>query len=77
MGLSYDRRVPEELLKALEPGGFAHSLVEFGGSGMWALDPSRCAQSSHSTAEPLKARKRSWRQCARTWPPPVLQQTLT
>jgi hypothetical protein len=38
MGLSYDRRVPEELLKALEPGGFAHSLVEFGGSGMWALD---------------------------------------
>jgi hypothetical protein len=38
MGLSDDRRVPEELLKALEPGGFAHSLVEFGGSGMWALD---------------------------------------
>jgi hypothetical protein len=38
MGLSYDRRVPEELLRALEPGGFAHSLVEFGGSGMWALD---------------------------------------
>lgn len=38
MGLSYDRRVPEEFLKALEPGGFAHSLVEFGGSGMWALD---------------------------------------
>ena len=38
MGLSYDRRVPEESLKALEPGGFAHSLVEFGGSGMWALD---------------------------------------
>jgi hypothetical protein len=38
MGLSYDRRVPEELLKALEPGGFAHSLVGFGGSGMWALD---------------------------------------
>ena len=38
MGLSYDRRVPEQLLKALEPGGFAHSLVEFGGSGMWALD---------------------------------------
>jgi hypothetical protein len=38
MGLNYDRRVPEELLKALEPGGFAHSLVEFGGSGMWALD---------------------------------------
>jgi len=38
MGLSYDRRVPEELLKALEPGGFAHSLVEFGDSGMWALD---------------------------------------
>jgi hypothetical protein len=38
MGLSYDRRVPEELLKALEYGGFAHSLVEFGGSGMWALD---------------------------------------
>jgi hypothetical protein len=38
MVLSYDRRVPEELLTALEPGGFAHSLVEFGGSGMWALD---------------------------------------
>jgi hypothetical protein len=38
MGLSYDRRAPEELLRALEPGGFAHSLVEFGGSGMWALD---------------------------------------
>ena len=38
MGLSYDRRVPDELLRALEPGGFAHSLVEFGGSGMWALD---------------------------------------
>ena len=36
--LSYDRRVPEELLVALEPGGFAHSLVEFGCSGMWALD---------------------------------------
>ena len=38
MGMSYDRRVPNELLKVLEPGGFAHSLVEFGGSGMWALD---------------------------------------
>jgi hypothetical protein len=38
MGLNYDRRVPEEILRALEPGGFAHSLVEFGGSGMWALD---------------------------------------
>lgn len=38
MGMSYDRRVPDELLKALEPGGFAHSLAEFGGSGMWALD---------------------------------------
>jgi hypothetical protein len=38
MGMSYDRRVSNELLKALEPGGFAHSLVEFGGSGMWALD---------------------------------------
>ena len=38
MSLSYDRRVPDELLVALEPGGFGHSLVEFGGSGMWALD---------------------------------------
>jgi hypothetical protein len=38
MGLSYDRRVPGDLLKALAPGGFGHSLVEFGGSGMWALD---------------------------------------
>jgi hypothetical protein len=38
MSLSYDRRVADELLAALEPGGFAHSLVDFGGSGMWALD---------------------------------------
>ncbi len=38
MSLSYDRRVADELLAALEPGGFAHSLAEFGGSGMWALD---------------------------------------
>ena len=38
MGMSYDRRVPDELLSALGPGGFAHSLVEFSGSGMWALD---------------------------------------
>lgn len=38
MSLSYDRRVADELLVALEPGGFAHSLVEFGRSGMWALD---------------------------------------
>ena len=38
MSLSYDRRVADELLAALEPGGFAHSLAEFSGSGMWALD---------------------------------------
>jgi hypothetical protein len=36
--MSYDRRVPEALLAVLRPGGFAHSLVEFGASGMWALD---------------------------------------
>ena len=38
MAMSYDRRVPEALLAALLPGGFAHSLAEFGASGMWALD---------------------------------------
>jgi hypothetical protein len=38
MGLSYDRRAPQELLDALRPGGWAHSLVEYGRSGQYALD---------------------------------------
>ena len=38
MAMSYDRRAPQALLAALRQGGFAHSMVEFGGSGMWALD---------------------------------------
>jgi len=36
--LSYDRHVPDELLSALEPKGWAHSLVEYGRSGQYALD---------------------------------------
>lgn len=36
--LTYDRRVPDELLEALRPGGWAHSLVEYGRSGQYALD---------------------------------------
>lgn len=36
--LSYDRPAPEALLSALRPGGFAHSLVEYGRSGQYALD---------------------------------------
>jgi hypothetical protein len=36
--LSYDRRVPPELLAVLLPGGWAHSLVEYGGAGQFALD---------------------------------------
>lgn len=36
--LTYDRRAPEALLEALRPGGFAHSLVEYGRSGQYALD---------------------------------------
>jgi hypothetical protein len=38
MGLSYDRRAPQELMDALRPGGWAHSLVEYGRSGQYALD---------------------------------------
>ena len=62
MGLSYDRRVPEELLKALEPGGFAHSLVEFGGSGMWRWTCS-CAGSGrrrNSTERPCTSAQQKW-----------------
>ena len=38
MALSYDRRAPEELMAALSPGGWAHSLVEYGRAGQFALD---------------------------------------
>lgn len=38
MPLSYDRRAPEDLIKALAPGGWAHSLVEYGRAGQFALD---------------------------------------
>jgi hypothetical protein len=38
LAIRYDRRVPEELLQALQPGGFAHSLVQYGRSGAYALD---------------------------------------
>ncbi len=38
MVLSYDRRAPELLLQSLEPGGFAHGLVQYGTSGMFGLD---------------------------------------
>jgi hypothetical protein len=35
---SYDRRATPVLIEALSPGGFAHSLVEYGSSGMYGLD---------------------------------------
>lgn len=38
MGLSYDRRAPQALMEALQPGGWAHSLVEYGRSGQYAMD---------------------------------------
>lgn len=38
MAIAYDRRVPDALLDALAPGGFAHSLVQYGRSGALALD---------------------------------------
>ena len=38
MVLKYDRRASEPMLKALEPGGFAHGLVQYGRSGMYGLD---------------------------------------
>ena len=34
MAMSYDGRVPQTLLAALRQAGFAHSMVEFGASGM-------------------------------------------
>jgi hypothetical protein len=36
--LAYDRRVPENLLAVLGAGGWAHSLVEYGRAGQYALD---------------------------------------
>ena len=36
--MSYDRRINEGLLAALKPRGWAHSLVEFGKAGQFALD---------------------------------------
>jgi hypothetical protein len=38
VAISYDRTGDEELLKALELGGWAHSLVKFGVAGQYALD---------------------------------------
>jgi hypothetical protein len=38
MELAYDRRAPPALLEVLEPGGWAHSLVEYGRAGQFALD---------------------------------------
>src|SRR5258708_6793228 len=38
MPLSYDRRVPEQLLSALTAGGWADWLVEYGRAGQFALD---------------------------------------
>jgi hypothetical protein len=38
MPLSYDRRAPDQMMDALLPGGFAHSLVEYGRAGRFALD---------------------------------------
>lgn len=35
---TYDRRVNDALLAALEPNGWAHDLVEYSRSGMWGLD---------------------------------------
>jgi hypothetical protein len=35
--LTYDRRVPDELLAALSPHGWARSLVEYGRAGQFAL----------------------------------------
>lgn len=36
--LSYDRRASDELMAALSPNGFAHSLVEFANAGLYPLD---------------------------------------
>lgn len=38
MTRNYDRRAPAVMLEALEPGGWAHSLVQYGVSGMCGLD---------------------------------------
>ncbi|MHB1535831.1 MAG: hypothetical protein ACYC1D_14735 [Acidimicrobiales bacterium] len=38
MEIFYDRRAPEELMAPLERGGWAHSLVEYGRAGQYALD---------------------------------------
>lgn len=38
MTRNYDRRLSPHMLEALVPGGWAHGLVEFGASGMCALD---------------------------------------
>ena len=69
-------------------GGKAHEVLHemagqrnriglSGRAGIQVAAPIKVRPESHSTAEPLRARKTSWRQCAHTWPPPVLQQTLT
>lgn len=34
----FDRRVPDALMTALDVGGFAHSLAEYGRSGQYGLD---------------------------------------
>lgn len=36
--ITYDRRISDELMAALVPGGFAHSLVEYARSGQFGLD---------------------------------------
>ena len=38
MAVRFDRRAPDGLMDALRPAGFAHSLVEYGRSGAYALD---------------------------------------
>lgn len=38
MSLKYDRRANEPLLRALEPDGFAHALVDYAMSGMFGFD---------------------------------------
>jgi hypothetical protein len=38
VSIYYDRRVDDVLIASLKPGGWAHSLVQFGSSGQFALD---------------------------------------
>jgi hypothetical protein len=38
MSMRFDRRAPEELMNALRPNRFAHSMVEYGRSGAYWLD---------------------------------------